>query len=201
MAASVEQVATACNIDVRRVQQLAKEGVFPRESRGEYSLGKCMAAYIRYLQAAMSSKSSMDDDGNVTNTKHQRSRLLDVELATAEINLARAREQVMAIDDHKMIIANLILETKARVMTIGARAAPKVLNQKSRGAIKKAIDVEALDTLVAMSKVALPMPAAAIASKRPAGEKVRKRTKAKKKVKAKKTAKQKPESSSSSPAS
>jgi Holliday junction resolvasome RuvABC DNA-binding subunit len=142
----------------------------------------------------------MDTEGNVTNTKHQRSRLLDVELATAEINLAKAREQVMAIDDHKMIVSHLIMETKARVMTIGARAAPKVLNQKSRAAIKKVIDSEAIDTLIAMSKVELPLPAQAVFADPPAEAAEKKpRARAKKKA-AKKSAKKKTSRSSKPPA-
>jgi hypothetical protein len=53
---SVVEVAQVCNLTVRRIQQLAREGVLPREAHGEYDLVACMQAYIRYLQAAMSTK-------------------------------------------------------------------------------------------------------------------------------------------------
>jgi phage terminase Nu1 subunit (DNA packaging protein) len=45
----VLKVAQALNLEVRRVQQLVKEGI-PREARGQYDAVKCMLFYIRYLR-------------------------------------------------------------------------------------------------------------------------------------------------------
>lgn len=166
---TLEEIASALGVSARRVQQLANLHVVKRAKGGnKYDLFASLTGYIRYLQDAMGKKSTMDGSGELTNTKHQRSRLLDVQLAREELELAKSREQVMAIDDHKLVMAHLIMETKARVMTIGARAAPKVLNQKTRAAIKKVIDNEAANTLVAMAKVELPMPAAVFATDPPA---------------------------------
>lgn len=184
---TLEEIASALGVSARRVQQLANLHVVKRAKGGnKYDLFASLTGYIRYLQDAMGKKSTMDGEGGVTNTKHQRSRLLDVQVAREELELAKSREQVMAIDDHKMVVAHLIMETKARVMTIGARAAPKVLNQKTRAAIKKVIDDEAADTLVAMSKIDLPMPEAVFAKDQPAKKKPGARAKksaAKKKTK------------------
>ena len=151
-------MASAMGVSQRRVNQLADLRIIKRVERGQYDLFASLTGYIVFLHEAMSKKSTMDAQGNIKNSTDQRARLLEVEIATAEIDLAAKRGQVMALDDHKMIIGNLILETKARVMTIGARAAPKVQHEKSRSAIKKVIDAEALDALIAMSKVPFSMP-------------------------------------------
>ncbi len=47
----VTKVASALNLEARRVQQLVKLGM-PRKSRGRYDPAKCMLWYILYLQNA-----------------------------------------------------------------------------------------------------------------------------------------------------
>jgi hypothetical protein len=153
-----DELASALSISPRRVNQLADTSVVKRLDRGEYDLFASMTGYIVFLHGAMGKKSTMDERGNVTSSHHQRSRLLDVELAKAELELAKLREQVMAVDDHKSVVGNLILETKARVMAIGARTAPKVMNLKTRSAVKQMIDGECLNALVDMSRAAMPVP-------------------------------------------
>jgi len=49
MPVDVTKVASALNLDPRRVQQLVQEGM-PRMSRGQYDPVKYMVWYIRYLQ-------------------------------------------------------------------------------------------------------------------------------------------------------
>ncbi len=44
-------LARLLNLSVRRVQQLAREGVIPRAARGRYELGPSVQGYIKYLQA------------------------------------------------------------------------------------------------------------------------------------------------------
>jgi hypothetical protein len=52
---TVSKVASALNLDVRRVQQLVQAGM-PREARGQYDVVKCMLVYIRYLQNILERK-------------------------------------------------------------------------------------------------------------------------------------------------
>jgi len=152
-------LAGVLGVTERRVYQLADKSIVVRAGRGTYDLYQSMRGYIVFAHEAMGKRSSMDDEGRTANTKDQRARLLDVELATKELALAQARGQVMAIDDHHMIMSTLIVETKARVMTIGARAAPKLAHERSRTAMKKVIDTEAAGALAALAKVQLPDPA------------------------------------------
>lgn len=47
---SGQVVARLLNITERRLQQLAREGVIPKSSRGKYPLAGTIRAYIKYLQ-------------------------------------------------------------------------------------------------------------------------------------------------------
>jgi hypothetical protein len=153
--ASVAQVATACNIDARHVQRLTKEGVLPREARGAYNLGKCMAAYIRYLQKAMSAKSIMDGSGQVSNTSEQRSKLLAVEVRLGELALAKAESEVITVAEYEEDLSTLVVETKAALMAVGARVAQHIVGQTSRATIQWAIDAGVKE---AMAKLAARAP-------------------------------------------
>jgi hypothetical protein len=194
IASTIDQVAQACNISVRRVNQLAREGVLPRDGRGSYNLGKCMAAYIRYLQQAMSSKSMMDDDGNLKSLQGQRSTLLTIQIDRESLELAKARGDVMSVADHERIVGDLIIETKARVMSVAPGVSAKIEAEDSRLMIQAKID-KALKE--AMAKLAKTVPAfsappldpqaqadpAPVAAKAPKGERKKgaKATKAKRK--------------------
>ena len=47
---SVAVLSNFCNLSERRCQQLAKEGVMRKDSRGEYRFLESISGYIRYLQ-------------------------------------------------------------------------------------------------------------------------------------------------------
>lgn len=46
----VEIIASLLELTVRRVQQLAAEGVIPKAVHGKYSLAGCVRGYVRYLK-------------------------------------------------------------------------------------------------------------------------------------------------------
>lgn len=47
---SAKVIARLLNISERRLQQLAREGIVPRASRGKYPMAGCVRGYIKYLQ-------------------------------------------------------------------------------------------------------------------------------------------------------
>lgn len=150
--ASVQQVAKACNLSPRRVQQLAKEGVLPRDARGAYDLGACLMSYIRHLQAAMEAQSSIDGVGKVSNTQQQRAKLLDVEVQREELALAKDRSEVISIADHEMLVSTLIIETKANLMAVGPRVAQCLVGLTSRVAIQQQVDKAVKEALSQLAR-------------------------------------------------
>jgi hypothetical protein len=154
---TLADVATACNLTIRRVNQLAREGVLPREARGTYSLGACLVAYIRYLQKAMVGKSTFHADGTITNTAQLRARLLDVRIARQELALARARHETVTIMEFEEVLSDLVVTSKMQLLAVGTRVAPRIAGETSRTVIERAIDAE---VKAALSQLATYVPRA-----------------------------------------
>lgn len=148
-AASVEQVAKALNITVRRANQLVHEGM-PRAERGKYDLGACMLWYIRFLQNALSKKATMGEDGEISSLQGSRQELYKVQTERERFNLEKDRGLVIPTELHEKILADLIVETNSRVRAVGARIAGDLIGETSRimiqAKLEKAHD-EALRTL------------------------------------------------------
>jgi|GEM_PF-4449891 len=153
MPATLDQVAEALNLSVRRVNQLAAEGTIPRIAKGEYDLERCMMAYIRHLQRAVASKASMNEDGEITTTRNERANLLRIQIERETLDLAKAKGEAMSIADHYTILSSLIGETKARIMSIAPRVAPHLVGQDSRVMIQAKIEAEAKVALMHLSEI------------------------------------------------
>lgn len=160
--ATVEAIATACHVSVRRVQQLVAEGVLPRATRGAYDRDACTAAYVRYLQRSLASRAGDGTDGDADGAgatptdaprgaTGRRAELLRVQTEIKQLELAKARGQLMAISDHESFISSMIIEAKARIMAIAPRVAPRVLGMTSRLMAQATIEAE---IKVALSELA-----------------------------------------------
>ena len=190
--AGVQAVAEACNLDPRRVQQLVQEGALPRAARGVYDVDACLRAYVRYLQAAVQSKATLGDEGEVVTTKNAKAQLTQYQADLKRLELAERRGSVIAIDDHERILSTLIIETKARVMAIAPRVAPKVIGLSSRIMVQATIEEEAKLALTELAQRTPTLPAAADgASEAAAPPTVRRARKAKTTAKRRRTTKQK----------
>jgi phage terminase Nu1 subunit (DNA packaging protein) len=143
---SVGKVAKALNLTPQRVQQLANEGL-PREDRGKYDLGKCLLWYIRYLQAALEKKAVPMANGGYAGEREERVRLLRAEAELKEMELAKEREQLVAIADVEREWSAIVLSVKARIMAIPARLAPEILGETSRVMAQEKIERECKEAL------------------------------------------------------
>src|SRR6202035_4556143 len=145
------RIASALNLTEQRVQQLVKEGL-PREGRGQYDPVKCMLWYIRYLQQALEKKSVPTLDGGFVGEREERVRLLRADADLREMELAKERSQLVAIQDVEKEMVDLILTTKARVMAVAPRLAPEVVGEMSRVMAQAKIEKALKDALLHLSK-------------------------------------------------
>src|ERR1700675_4807318 len=129
--ADVEKVASALNLDARRVQQLVKEGM-PREGRGQYDPVKCMLWYIRYLQNALEKKSVPTLDGGFVGERGERGRLLRAHAELREMELAKQRGLMVALPDFESMLTDLVQTTNGRIMAMPPRLAPELVGETSR---------------------------------------------------------------------
>lgn len=146
------QVALACNISERHVSRLVADGHLPRDARGVYDLGRVMASYIRFLQAAVASRSSVDSDGKITSTAAQRSELLGIDVQLQRLDLAKKLGEVISIVDHEAILSTLIIETKASLMSVGPRVSQRIVGLTSATAIQLVIDAGVKDALRTLAR-------------------------------------------------
>src|SRR6266850_500014 len=148
---NVERVANALNVQPRRVQQLVKEGM-PREKRGEYDPVKCMLWYIRYLQAQISRLSPNVDleGGEIDNERKERIGLLRADRELRELELARERGEFMSLTDIEKIMTDLVVMTRARILTVASRVAPQLVGE-DRVVIEARLDKALKEALSALA--------------------------------------------------
>jgi phage terminase Nu1 subunit (DNA packaging protein) len=147
----VTKIASALNLDERRVQQLVKEGM-PREARGQYDPVKCMLFYIRYLQAALERKSVPTVDGGYAGEREERVRLLRADADLREMELAKERGQLVAITDVEMEMTDLVLTTKARILAIPPRLAPELVGETSRVMLQAKLEKACKEALAYLAR-------------------------------------------------
>jgi len=147
----VTKVASALNLDERRVQQLVKEGM-PREARGQYDPVKCMLWYIRYLQQALEKKAVPTLDGGFVGEREERVRLLRADADLKEIELAKERGLLVALPDIESTLTDLVLTTKARIMAIAPRLAPELVGETSRVMIQAKLEKACKESLAYLAR-------------------------------------------------
>jgi phage terminase Nu1 subunit (DNA packaging protein) len=146
---SVEKVAAALNVTPRRVQQLVELGL-PREAHGEYDLGKCLVWYIRYLQAALERRDPDLDTINVA-LRSERQRLTKAQADREELELQRARSEVIPVLVFEERMSYLIRSARQRLLVLPARIAHQLVGLDALQ-IKSALARAVHDALIALSR-------------------------------------------------
>jgi phage terminase Nu1 subunit (DNA packaging protein) len=142
----VKQLMQALNVSEVHIGRLVKEGM-PKEARGKYDLGKCMLWYIRYLQAALKRRSGsevIDETGRTE--QRERLRLLSAEAELRELELSRERGEFIAMPDLEKMMGDLVVTTKAQILSVSSRVAPQLVGE-SRAVIEIKLDRELKDAL------------------------------------------------------
>ena len=119
---TVEKLAQAMNLSPRRVQQLVDEGM-PREERGRYELGQCMAWYIRYLQAILERREIPQVDAVAAALRGERQRLTRAQADREELELQKARAEVIPIAVFEERMAAMITQARQRLLMLPSRVA------------------------------------------------------------------------------
>lgn len=152
MLTNVSRAAKFLNLSEQRVQQLAKEGILPREARGSYDPIKCGLAYIRYLQAAIEKRDGAVPDETCTSERRERMRVLRAQADLKEMQLAELRSQLVTVQDAEKEINRLVVTTTAHIMEIPARLAPDLVGETSRVMIHAKIERAVKDALSRLAK-------------------------------------------------
>lgn len=150
---NAERLAVFLNLTKQRVHQLVAEGL-PRKLRGKYDLDASAQWYIRYLQAAIEKKALPLEPGVMATEQQEKIRNMRAAADLKELELARQRGQLISIDDVEKEMADLVLTTKARIMSVAPRLAPELLGETSRVMAQAKIEKALKDSLVQLASKA-----------------------------------------------
>lgn len=149
---TAQEFANLVNLDKRRVQQLAKEGVIEKEGRGRYPLGE-ITAYIRYLQELVQRR-KIDPElpEGALNPEQERARK-DKELADkTELENRVRRGEVVEAAEIDAAWADIALAIRSKLLGMGAKLAPTLAGESKAAAVKQAIDTAVRQVLKELSE-------------------------------------------------
>jgi phage terminase Nu1 subunit (DNA packaging protein) len=145
----VDKVSKALNVTVRRVQQLAQEGM-PRDGRGKYDLAQCMLWYIRYLQNVIDKRES--PQGSIGDSlRTQRERLISAQADREELELAKLRGELIPASLFEQLMSKQITSARQRLLTLPGNVA-HMLEGENRDVIKVRLAAEIRNVLSSMGE-------------------------------------------------
>jgi phage terminase Nu1 subunit (DNA packaging protein) len=129
----LKTIATLLDLSERRVQQLSAEGVIPKSERGRYELVPAVQGYVHFLR-------DRNVNPGVVSLDVARQRKTAAEAELAEIELAKARADVVAIDDVAKRWDAILSGVRTRMLALPSKVAPMVTHENDQGIVKECIE-------------------------------------------------------------
>jgi phage terminase Nu1 subunit (DNA packaging protein) len=120
-------IAKLLDLSERRVQQLSREGVIPKATRGQYDLVGSVRGYVRYLrdQAAKAQAGAPD-------YASERARFIRARADLAEMEAEEKRGAVIAAEDVEAAWIAVLALLRTRLLALPDRLAPLVHAERAR---------------------------------------------------------------------
>ena len=150
--ASVEQVAALLNLTGRRVQQLAKEGVMPRPTRGVYNLPACVRAYVAYLQRKLETAHADAIRPTDLNFVEAKNRKLGAEATIAEMERDAMAGKFVSVDEFRLTVRQIATTLRAQLMAVPGRMAARTVGLSSLPESQQAWDGAVRDILAELQE-------------------------------------------------
>jgi phage terminase Nu1 subunit (DNA packaging protein) len=118
---SVDTIAKLLLLDPRRIQQLVKEGILPKKSRGKYDLEKCVQGYVRYQRELAKGKNParVEDDDK----KAKEDRLLK------EFKRKELDGTLVNAEDMDFLLEDLFISIKTRIREATTKGAQEITSK------------------------------------------------------------------------
>lgn len=114
-------IAKLLDLSERRIQQLSREGVIPKATRGQYDLVGSVRGYVRYLRdQAVSAQAGAPDYAA------ERARYIRARADLAEMEASQRRGALIAVDDIEAAWIKVLTLLRTRVLALPDRLAPQV---------------------------------------------------------------------------
>ena len=119
-------IAKLLDLSERRVQQLSREGVIPKATRGQYDLIGSVRGYVRYLRDQAVSAQAGAPDYAV-----ERARYIRARADLVEMEASQRRGALIAADDIEVAWIKVLALLRTRVLALPDRLAPEVFTLAS----------------------------------------------------------------------
>lgn len=143
-------IASLLMLTPRRVQQLAKDGVIPKDGHGRYQLAPAVQGYIRFLQERQITGSA--PRGQALDYHAEKARLVKAQADVAEIAAERARGESLPASEVKAAGLAVVAEVRANLLgSVPGRIAARVRGVTDETALKRAVKDELVLALRALA--------------------------------------------------
>ena len=126
-------IASLLDISERRVTQLVNEGIIPKTDRGRYELFPVVQGYIKFLRERKLGEA-------VVSLDEARQRKLAAEAEMAEIDLAKARADVVLVEDVGKQWDAILSAVKTRLLAVPNKVAPLASVEIDQAIVKEIIE-------------------------------------------------------------
>jgi len=135
-------IAKLLDLSERRIQQLSREGVIPKATRGQYDLVGSVRGYVRYLRdQAVSAQAGAPDYAL------ERARYIRARADLAEMEAQQRRGTLIASDDIEAAWIKVLALLRTRVLALPDRLAPQVHIAASLAETRTLLSVNLRDAL------------------------------------------------------
>lgn len=149
---TADQFASLVNLDKRRVQQLAKQGVIEKEGRGKYPISE-ITSYIRYLQELVQQRkiAAQPAEGSL-NPEHERARKDAATADKLEMDLAERRGELLEAKDAEEEWTKAVMAIRSGALSLPSRMAEELARTNDARQVKELLRVEVYEILEELSE-------------------------------------------------
>lgn len=138
----VKVISDLLRIAPRQVQQLAQDGIIPRDSRGRYQLKAAVNGYVSYLQkrSASGRPPSIPDGSSLLDYRTEKARLTKLQADKAQLELDERKGELVEVEEVIDEWTRTITNCRNRLLSIPSKAAPIVASLDKPGEVMRVID-------------------------------------------------------------
>jgi hypothetical protein len=145
MLISLSTLSECLGVTKEHVTRLANKGVIPKSINGEYDLVPSVRGYIESLR-------SRTDPASVSLTK-EKTLLVKMQRERLEIELARAREELISVDLVNETWEKIVYACRSRLLVIPTKLAPLVFTSKTIPEVKEVIQDAIYEALTELAQL------------------------------------------------
>jgi phage terminase Nu1 subunit (DNA packaging protein) len=140
---NTDVLASVLGFTRQRINQLAKDGVLEKQAPGRFLLLLNLKKYVDYLRVGQ-----VDEEEGATAQYWEEKALHEAaKRKMAELNLAKQENQMHDAIDIELILTNMLVTFRNRILGIPQKVAPKVIGLASLAEIMEVINTELLEAL------------------------------------------------------